>query len=75
MGMIVAGADFGSNKTGYIVAEAKGGELVQLERESRFTRLAHALLRERHVAPTREAVLAVPLTLPVADQDDLVHRV
>ncbi len=43
MGMVVAGADFGSNKTGYIVAEAKGGELVQLERESRFTRLAQGI--------------------------------
>ncbi len=43
MGMVVAGADFGSNKTGYIVAEAKGAELVQLERESRFTRLAQGI--------------------------------
>ncbi len=43
MGMVVAGADFGSNRTGYIVAECKGGELLQLARESRFTRLAEGL--------------------------------
>ncbi|MSR46658.1 MAG: hypothetical protein EXS13_06290 [Planctomycetes bacterium] len=43
MGRIVAGADFGSNKTGYIVAEAKGGELHPIERESRFTRLAEGM--------------------------------
>lgn len=43
MGMVVAGADFGSNKTGYMVAEWKGGELFQIERESRFTRLAEGI--------------------------------
>ena len=40
MGIVIAGADFGSNKVGYIVAEMKGGELETIERESRFTRLA-----------------------------------
>src|SRR5687768_11071285 len=41
--MVIAGADFGSNKTGYIAAEAKNGDLFQLERESRFTRLAEGV--------------------------------
>lgn len=43
MGMVIAGADFGSNKTGYIVAEVRDGDLEQLARESRFTRLAEGL--------------------------------
>ncbi len=42
-GMVIAGADFGSNKTGYIVAACVGRELRPLERESRFTRLAEGL--------------------------------
>jgi len=41
--MVIAGADFGSNKVGYIVAEAKGGGLETIERESRFTRLAEGV--------------------------------
>ena len=43
MGMVIAGADFGSNKTGFIAVEAKGGTFEQLARESRFTRLAEGL--------------------------------
>ena len=43
MGMVIAGADFGSNKTGFIAAEVKDGELEPIERESRFTRLAEGL--------------------------------
>src|SRR6188768_1204271 len=43
MGIVIAGADFGSNKTGYIVAEVKAGELFQLDRDSRFTRLAEGV--------------------------------
>jgi len=43
MGMVIAGADFGSNKTGFIAAEAKNGSLEQIARESRFTRLAEGL--------------------------------
>jgi exopolyphosphatase/guanosine-5'-triphosphate,3'-diphosphate pyrophosphatase len=41
--MVIAGADFGSNKTGFIAAEVKDGELEQVARESRFTRLAEGL--------------------------------
>lgn len=41
--MVIAGADFGSNKVGYIAAEVKGGGLETIERESRFTRLAEGV--------------------------------
>jgi exopolyphosphatase/guanosine-5'-triphosphate,3'-diphosphate pyrophosphatase len=43
MGLLLAAADFGSNKTGYIACDWKGGEFRQLERESRFTRLAEGV--------------------------------
>jgi len=49
MGRILAGADFGSNKTGYLVAEARDGGLRVIERESRFTRLAEGLGRDRRI--------------------------
>jgi len=50
MGMVIAGADFGSNKVGYIVAEMKGGELETIERESRFTRLAEGIAENNRLS-------------------------
>ncbi len=49
MGRIVAGADFGSNKTGYIVGEVSGARIDVLERASSFTRLAEGLGSERRI--------------------------
>ena len=48
--MVIAGADFGSNKVGYIVAEMKGGELETIERESRFTRLAEGIAENNRLS-------------------------
>jgi exopolyphosphatase/guanosine-5'-triphosphate,3'-diphosphate pyrophosphatase len=48
--MVVAGADFGSNKVGYIVAETKGGELRTIERASQFTRLAEGVAKNRRLS-------------------------
>lgn len=49
MARIVAGADFGSNKTGYIVAAVARGRVKVLERESRFTRLAEGMGHEGRI--------------------------
>ncbi|MBM4015334.1 MAG: hypothetical protein FJ293_10280 [Planctomycetes bacterium] len=49
MGRVVAGADFGSNKTGYIVAEVNGTRIDVLERASSFTRLAEGMGSEGRI--------------------------
>jgi hypothetical protein len=53
--MVIAGADFGSNKVGYIVAELKGGELETIER-----RAARVRRRHRGQPPSGEAMARTP---------------
>ena len=43
MAEVVAGADFGSNKVGFIIAALRRGRLEIVERDSRFTRLAEGI--------------------------------
>ena len=74
MGRVIAGADFGSNKTGYIVAEAKNGGLFPLARLAGGRGVGRRLERQLALAAADVADLVGEIEEPL-EKDAVVARV